>query len=91
VTGRRLILFRVDLDYETPEDADLVVDLTKDTVPEIVHGKHMSYSCSTVAHSSIHSHHPPARDPEPRLNEQRSIRKRLPVARDQDPQTQSFV
>ncbi|KAJ9115004.1 Sulfate adenylyltransferase [Naganishia vaughanmartiniae] len=29
----------VDLAYEAPEDADLVVDLTKDTVPEIVHGK----------------------------------------------------
>ncbi|GHJ84750.1 hypothetical protein NliqN6_1152 [Naganishia liquefaciens] len=27
----------VDLPYEAPEDADLVVDLTKDTVPEIVH------------------------------------------------------
>lgn len=29
----------LDLAYEAPEDADLVVDLTKDTVPEIVHGK----------------------------------------------------
>lgn len=29
----------IDLAYEAPEDADLVVDLTKDTVPEIVHGK----------------------------------------------------
>lgn len=27
----------VDVAYEAPQDADLVVDLTKDTVPEIVH------------------------------------------------------
>ncbi len=30
----------VDVPYEAPTDADLTVDLTKDTVPEIVHGEH---------------------------------------------------
>lgn len=71
------LFLRLDLPYEAPEDADLVVDLTKDTVPEIVHGKRqLSIFSVRITDLVIYSHHPLARDSEPCLDEPSSTRKR---------------
>ena len=68
----------VDIEYETPTKAELVVDLTQSTVPEIVHGEFEGIASVSASYTrllklpcfafSLYSHHPPLGDSESRLD-----------------------